>query len=100
MLGRRKGVRTHLVMAADTSAATARRIFDAFQRARPDRLIITKIDEAETIAPLLQVLNERQIPISYLTAGQRVPEDLSRATSMLLAAAVLPDRQSPHARLS
>jgi flagellar biosynthesis protein FlhF len=100
MLGRRKGVRTHLVMAADTSAATARRIFDAFQRARPDRLIITKIDEAETIAPLIQVLNERQIPISYLTAGQRVPEDLSRATSLLLAAAVLPDRQSPHARLS
>jgi flagellar biosynthesis protein FlhF len=98
-LGRRRGVRTHLVVAADTSAATARRIFDAFQYPRPDRLVITKLDEAETIAPLVSVLNERNIPISYLTAGQRVPEDLDRATSLLLAAAVLPDRQS-HARVS
>jgi flagellar biosynthesis protein FlhF len=100
MLGRRRGVRTHLVMAADTSAATARRVFDAYQDAKPGRLVITKLDEAETLSPLIGVLNERQIPISYFTAGQRVPEDLDRATPLLLAAAVLHDRQSPYARVS
>jgi flagellar biosynthesis protein FlhF len=100
MLGRRRGVRTHLVMAADTSAATARRVFDAYHDAHPDRLVITKLDEAETLSPLIPVLNERQIPISYFTAGQRVPEDLDRATPQLLAAAVLRERQSPYARVS
>ena len=46
LLSSRRSVRTHLVMAADTSAATARRILDAYHDARPDRLVITKIDEA------------------------------------------------------
>ncbi len=100
LIGRHRGVRTHLVLAADTSAASARRIFDAYRDARPDRLVITKLDEAETISPLLGVIGERQIPISFLTAGQRVPEDLDRATPDLLAAAVLRDRQSPYAWIS
>jgi flagellar biosynthesis protein FlhF len=91
LVGRRRGVRTHLVMAADTSAATARRIFDTYQDARPDRLVVTKIDEAESLSPLLGVVRERGLPISYLTAGQRVPEDLDRATAALIAGAVLRD---------
>ncbi len=91
LVGRRRGVRTHLVMAADTSAASARRIFDTYQDARPDRLIVTKLDEAESLSPLLSVARERGLPISYLTSGQRVPEDLDRATAALLADAVLRD---------
>lgn len=91
LLGSRRGVRTHLVMAADTSATSARRILDAYYDVHPSRLVITKVDEAESLAPLLGVLAERQIPVSYMTAGQRVPEDLARATPVALAAAVLRD---------
>jgi flagellar biosynthesis GTPase FlhF len=36
-------------------------------------------------------VRERELPISYFTNGQRVPEDLDRATAALLAAAVLRD---------
>jgi flagellar biosynthesis protein FlhF len=89
LLGKRRLVRTHLVMAADTSANSARRIFDAYEGARPDRLVITKIDEAESLNPLLAVLRERPLPVSFITAGQRVPEDLDRATPALLASAML-----------
>lgn len=99
LIGRRKGVRTHLVMAADTSAASARRIFDTYQDARPERLVITKLDEAVTLSPLVSLLRERALPISYFTAGQRVPEDLDRATPKLLASAVLRDRESIYARV-
>jgi flagellar biosynthesis protein FlhF len=89
LLGKRRLVRTHLVMAADTSANSARRILDAYEGARPDRLVITKIDEAESLNPLLAVLRERPLPVSFITAGQRVPEDLDRATPALLASAML-----------
>jgi len=99
LLGRRKGIRTHLVMAADTSPASARRILDTYQDARPERLVITKLDEAETLSPLVALLRERALPISYFTAGQRVPEDLDRATPALLAGAILRDRQSIYARV-
>ena len=42
-----------------------------------------------TLAPLSSLLRERGIPISYITTGQRVPEDLDRATPVLLANAIL-----------
>ncbi len=91
LLARRRGVRTHLVMAADTSAASARRILDAYRDARPDRVVITKVDETESLSPLLGVVAERGLPVSYLGIGQRVPEDLNRATPSALAGVVLRD---------
>jgi flagellar biosynthesis protein FlhF len=85
----RPDVRTHLVLAADTTAATARRVFDTYEEARPSRLVLTKLDEAGSLSPLVGVLRDRQLPISYLGTGQRVPDDLDRATAQLLAASVL-----------
>ena len=56
---------------------------------RPSHVVITKLDESESIAPLLGVVRERALPVSFLGTGQRVPEDLSRATPAGLAAALL-----------
>jgi flagellar biosynthesis protein FlhF len=89
VLDRTKGVRTHLVLAADTSAATARRILDRYNAMRPSRIVITKLDESESLTPLLGVVRERALPVSFLGTGQRVPEDLWRATPAGLAAALL-----------
>ena len=87
----RRGVRTHVVLAAGTSGATARRVLDRFEDARPSRVVITKLDEAESVGPLMSVLKERQLPVSFLGTGQRVPEDLERATAPALAAWVAGD---------
>lgn len=89
VLGRHEGVRTHLVMPAGTSARDAGRILDRFEHARPARVALTKTDEAESVSPLVGLLRERELPVSYLGTGQRVPEDLFRATPLLLAACVL-----------
>lgn len=94
LLASRQGVRTHLVMAADTSPQSARRILDAYDEVHPDRLVISKVDEAESLSPLMNVLKERRIPVSYVTTGQRVPEDLDRATPAALAGLVLTDTQT------
>ncbi len=88
LLGR-ASVRTHLVLAADTSASSARRIFDRYGSLQPSRVVITKLDETASVLPLFGVIRERGLPVSYLTAGQRVPEDLARATSAHLASALL-----------
>ena len=47
----------------------------------PSRLVLTKVDEAESLAPLVSLLRERKLPISYLGTGQRVPDDLQTATA-------------------
>jgi flagellar biosynthesis protein FlhF len=94
LLASRQGVRTHLVMAADTSPSSARRILDAYEEVRPDRLVITKVDEAESLSQLISLVKERRIPVSYVTGGQRVPEDLDRATAETLAGVVLTGTQT------
>jgi flagellar biosynthesis protein FlhF len=89
VLFRKRSVRTHLVLAADTSESTARRILDRYAPLQPSRVVITKLDECDSVVPLMRVVRDRQLPVSYLSIGQRVPEDLERATPAALAAALL-----------
>ncbi|MBI4264091.1 MAG: hypothetical protein HY657_06935 [Acidobacteria bacterium] len=91
VLAARPGVRTHLVLAASTPRDVTRRALDRFEDARPTRVVVTKLDEAESLAPILPLLRERALPISYLGTGQNVPEDLERATPPALAAWVSGD---------
>lgn len=83
-------VRTHLVLPATTTPRDARRILERYTRAsRPDRIALTRLDETDSLSPLLGVLRSERIPVSYLGCGQRVPEDLQRATAPVLAACML-----------
>lgn len=91
MLAARPDVRSHLVLAATTPCDVARRVFDRFEEAAPSRVVVTKLDEAESLTRLLPVLRDRGLPISYLGTGQNVPEDLERATPPAIAAWVSGD---------
>lgn len=93
LLTRRSDVRTHLVIPADTSVSSAKRILARFADTEPDRVVVSRLDEAETPAALFTWLIEAGIRISYVTTGQRVPDDLEAATPTLLATALLGDEQ-------
>mgnify|MGYP001769874021 CR=1 FL=1 len=41
--------------------------------------MITKLDETDRIGNVVSALAERRKPISYITNGQRVPQDIERA---------------------
>lgn len=94
MLGGRLDVRTHLVIPADTSLRTAKRMLTQFADARPDRVIVSRLDEAEAPAELFGWLLTVGLPLSYVTTGQRVPEDLERTTPAVLAAVLLGDEMA------
>ncbi len=47
--------------------------------------IITKTDEAAQLAPVLDSLMRHELPLMFLSNGQRVPEDLSQANVAYLA---------------
>ncbi|MEI6668804.1 MAG: AAA family ATPase [Acidobacteriota bacterium] len=89
MLRSRTDVRTHLVVSAATSAKDVSRTIDEYRCARPHRIALTRVDQAETLSPLMKVLRDEHLPVSYLGTGQRVPEDLDRATGINLAGLVL-----------
>lgn len=46
----------------------------------PTRMVSTKVDEAVCCAGVVAAQAVSGLPISYLTTGQRVPEDIEFAT--------------------
>jgi flagellar biosynthesis protein FlhF len=85
VIASRDDVRTHLVIPATSSAKAIDRVFARFADARPSRVVLTRLDEAESIGSLVGVLREHGLPLSYFGTGQNVPADLQRATSPALA---------------
>lgn len=82
------GVRTHVVLPVGSSVRQAARLLDAYgTRAR--RVVLTRLDEGDSVAPLLKLLADRDLTVSYLGTGQRVPDDLERASAVALARHIL-----------
>jgi flagellar biosynthesis protein FlhF len=71
---------THLTIAAGTSSTALDAWLQRLGAVNVDRLLFTKVDEAESLRELVEAPARLQRPISYLTTGQRVPEDLELAT--------------------
>ncbi len=94
-LSGRPDVRTHLVMAASTSPRDALRIVERYRDAAPTRIVLTKLDEAEAIGPLVSVLRASGLKVSWLGNGQRVPEDLTSATGSSMASAIFGELGAP-----
>jgi flagellar biosynthesis protein FlhF len=69
-------IQSYLVMSATTQYKAALEIMDAFQTLEPQATILTKFDEAVTKATALSALIERRMPLSFITDGQQVPEDI------------------------
>ena len=44
-------------------------------------IIVTKMDETESIGNVLSVCHQRQMPILFFTDGQRVPKDIHKASA-------------------
>ena len=63
--------------------------FDGFELIDPDAVIITKWDETSAPGESISMAVERRVPISHVTVGQQVPEDIVVADSGVLAASAL-----------
>jgi len=80
-LATRGDIDTHLVLPASMKAADLSRMVDAFEILRPQHLLFTKLDETGTYGPIFGEAARSGKPLSFFTAGQRIPEDLEAASS-------------------
>ncbi len=69
-------VKRLLLVQATTATATLDQIVAAYREHGVDGCIVTKTDEAASLAPALDAVIRHELPLHYLTDGQRVPEDL------------------------
>ena len=79
----------HLVLSAATAERSLRAAVERFSVARADRLILTKLDEADGLGGVLAVIGQANRPVSYLTTGQAVPDDIEPAERGRLARLIL-----------
>ena len=88
-LSTRGDIDTHLVLSASMKPADLSRMVDAFEILKPQRLLFTKLDETSSFGPILNEAARTGKPLSFFTAGQRIPEDLEAATQNRLLDLVL-----------
>jgi flagellar biosynthesis protein FlhF len=79
----------HLVLSATSGERSLRAAVERFAVVRADRLILTKLDEADGLGGILAVIGQANLPVSYLTTGQAVPDDIEPADRRRLAKLIL-----------
>lgn len=89
-LASRDDIRTHLVLSATTKSEDLKEIIRGFESFRPERLVFTKLDETSTFGSIANEAVLSGKPISYLTNGQAVPDDLVVPTPKSVADIVIP----------
>ncbi len=89
MLAEAEADEVHLVLSSVTSASSLTRTAKKFATVGTTSLTLTKLDEATGLGNLLPVLRGSHLPLSYLTDGQNVPDDIQVAEPRRLARIVL-----------
>ena len=78
-------VETHLVLSATTRLADLKQIVKHFASTGVDRLIFSKTDETDILGGVISIAHETGLPVSYVTTGQSVPDDIMVAEGPALA---------------
>lgn len=79
----------HLVLPATLNFDDATCVVGRFLPVRPDKLLLTRVDEASQPGPAFAVAAQFQIPISYFCSGQRMAEDIRPASREVLVAMLM-----------
>jgi flagellar biosynthesis protein FlhF len=89
MLREARADEVHLVLSAVTATNSLLRTAERFQAVGVTHLVLTKIDEAYGLGALLPLLQNCELPLTYLTNGQNVPHDMRPAERQAVASLLI-----------
>jgi len=84
-LSRRQNIDTHLVLTATTRPADIESSVKRFDAFRPASLIFTRLDETDSAGPIAGEAIRSGKPVSWICAGQLIPEDIEPASKRRIA---------------
>ncbi|MEP7365648.1 MAG: hypothetical protein ABI972_20540 [Acidobacteriota bacterium] len=93
-------VQTHLVLPAYARTKEFARIVRRYEPFRPSSLMLTHMDESETIGGVIGEVLRCGLPVPYCSTGQSIPEDIQVAEPEWLAQRSLPASEGPAAAKS
>jgi flagellar biosynthesis protein FlhF len=77
-------IKPYLVLSANAQSSTLDEVVSVFKKASPVGCILTKLDEAASLGGVLSAVIKHQLPIAYVSNGQKVPEDIQPARARQL----------------
>lgn len=83
------GIEKHLCLSATTRDEDLQGIVDQFKVLPVQRVLFTKLDESRKLGCVVNIAVQNDLSISYVTNGQRVPEDIEIASGKKIANMVL-----------
>jgi flagellar biosynthesis protein FlhF len=89
LFGDLPGLEHNLVVSATTTESNIADAFQGFNLMPLASCIATKVDESRDIVGVFNQMYKRRVALSYLTTGQKVPEDLELANYRQLAGLLL-----------
>lgn len=87
-----ENLHTFLVINANLALKTMDDALKSYMIINPNDMILTKVDETKSLGSVVSVLKKHKLPLSYLTNGQNVPEDIEPAERELFSKFILPDK--------
>jgi flagellar biosynthesis protein FlhF len=84
-------INNHLVLSATMKREDMLEAARNFSILSPRSYVFTKVDETRTRGSLIDQVMEQPLPVSYITNGQRVPEDIMGATQKRILQLVIGD---------
>lgn len=67
---------TALVLSGTTKNRDINTILDGYSELSYDKIIITKLDETTVYGGIFNIINKSNKPVSFITTGQNVPDDI------------------------
>lgn len=79
----------HLVISCTTKNKDIDIIINGYKQLNYKNVIITKLDETSTYGSILNIVEKSKVPISFVTVGQSVPDDIKIMSSEQLVNLIL-----------
>ncbi|MGM0602300.1 MAG: flagellar biosynthesis protein FlhF [Bacillota bacterium] len=74
----------HLLVSLNIKRQDMYNIIERFRKMSPDKLLLTKLDETGSYGDFINIKERYDLPFSYLTFGQDVPDDINPACPEIL----------------
>ncbi|MDY6891529.1 MAG: flagellar biosynthesis protein FlhF [Pseudomonadota bacterium] len=87
-----------LVLSCSSQQQLLRNAFDNYRELGLDGCVLTKTDESGSLGEALTLAIEKQLPIAYVTDGQKIPDDIGVAKrhDLVSRAVVIAQRSGGH----
>ncbi|MBX4259192.1 flagellar biosynthesis protein FlhF [Clostridium estertheticum] len=79
----------HLVLSSTTKNRDMKYIVEGYRILNYNSIIVTKLDETSTYGSILNILETAKIPLSFVSIGQNVPDDIKELSADSIVGLIL-----------